>query len=145
MLAVEDLDVVVGLDIGGRHDARTRLRQRQRRAFAGAHADGDVLEVQQNFQHVFLQALDGAVLVQHAVDLDFGNREARNRRQEHATQGIAQRVPIPTLQRLDHDLRAVARETFDLRAAGTQDLVGGSRHVCVSPEDRRAFHAAVPG
>jgi hypothetical protein len=35
---------------------------------------GDVLEVQQDFDHVLLQAFDRGVLVQHAVDFDLGNR-----------------------------------------------------------------------
>jgi hypothetical protein len=36
-------------------------------------ADRDILEVQQDFDDVLLHALDGGVLVQHAVDLDFGD------------------------------------------------------------------------
>ena len=68
--------------------------------------------------HVFLQAFERGVLVQHAVDLDFGDGEAGNRRQQHATQRIAQRVAVAALQRLDHDLGAVGAEAFDLRIRG---------------------------
>src|SRR5690606_7708249 len=133
VLGVQDLDAVVGLDVAGGDDARALLGQAQGRALAGVHADGDVLQVQQDFQHVFLQALDRGVLVQHAVDLDLGDREARDRGQPDATQGVAQRVPVAALERLDHDLGAIAIEAFDLRSAGTQDLVGGNRHVADSP------------
>src|SRR5690606_36463304 len=98
------------------------------RALAGTHADGDVLEVEQDLEHVFLQAFDGAVFVQHAVDLDIGDGEARDRGQQHAPQRIAERVAVAALQRLDHDLRAVAGEALDLRATRAQDLVGGNRH-----------------
>src|SRR5690606_26708085 len=129
VVGVEDLDVVVGLDVGGGDDARAGLAQRQRRAFAGAHADRDVLEVEQDFEHVLLQAFDRAVFVQHAVDLDLGDREARDRGQQHAAQRVAQGVAIAALEGLDHDLRTVAGEAFDLGTTGAQDLVGGNSHI----------------
>ena len=128
MVGVEDLDVVVGLDVGGGDDARTLLLQLQGVGVAAVHADGDVLQVQQDFEHVLLQAFDRGVLVQHAVDLDFGDREARDRGQQHATQRIAEGMTVTALQRFDHDLGAVVGKALDLRAAGTQHLVGGNRH-----------------
>src|SRR3546814_20623884 len=94
VLAVEDLDVLFGLDVGSGDDAGAGLGQRERGAFAGAHADGDVLEVEQDFQHVLLQPFDRAVLVQHAVDLDLGDREAGDRRQQHAAQRVAEGVAV---------------------------------------------------
>src|SRR5690606_5540393 len=80
-------------------------------------------------EHVFLQALDRAVLVQHAVDLDFGDCEAGDGRQQYAAQRVAEGVAIAALEGLDHDLRAVAREAFDLGTTGAQDLVGGNCHI----------------
>ena len=59
------------------------------------HADGDVLEVEQHLDHVLLQALERGVLVQHAVDLDLGDRATGNRRQQHAAQRVAQGVAEP--------------------------------------------------
>ena len=64
------------------------------------------------------------VFVQHAVDLDFDDRAAGDRRQQHATQRVAERVAEATLQRLDHDLRAIGADAFDVNAARTQHLVG---------------------
>src|SRR5690606_33349566 len=126
---VEDLDVVVGLDVGGGDDARPALGQGQGGAVAGAHPDRHVLEVEQHLEHVFLQAFDRAVLVQHAVDLDFGDREAGDRGQQHAAQRVAEGMAVATLERFDHDLRAVAREALDLGTTGAQDLVGGNCHI----------------
>src|SRR5690606_39645022 len=81
------------------------------------------------FEHVFLQALDRAVLVQHAVDLDLGDRIAGDRGQQHAPQCVAEGMAVATLERFDHDLRPVAREAFDLGTTGAQDLVGGNCHI----------------
>src|SRR5690606_38230533 len=129
VVGVEHLDVVVGLDVGGGNRARAGFGQAQAGGLAGAHADGDVLEVEQHLQHVFLQALDGAVFMQHAVDLDLGDGETGDGRQQNAAQGVAERVAVATLQRLDQDLGAIAVQTLDLRSARTQDLVGGNRHI----------------
>src|SRR5690606_17039110 len=129
VVGVEHLDVVVGLDVGRGDHARPALAQGQGGALAGAHADRHVLEVQQDLEHVFLQALDRAVLVQHAVDLDLGDRIAGDRGQQHAPQRVAEGMAVATLERFDHDLRPVAREAFDLGTTGAQDLVGGNCHI----------------
>ena len=65
------------------------------------------------------------VLVQHAVDLDFRDREAGDRRQQHATQRVAERVAVAALQRFDHDLGAIVAEAFDV--AGRGDAAPGVR------------------
>ncbi len=128
MVGIQDLDIVIGLDIGGGHDARALLLQAQGGVLDVLHADGDVLEVQQNLKHVFLQTFDRGVLVQHAIDLDFGDRIAGDRGQQHATQGVAQRMAVATLQRFDHDFGAIGAEALNVGAARTQHLVGGNRH-----------------
>jgi hypothetical protein len=48
-------------------------------------------------------------LVQHAVDLDGGDRRPLKRRQQHAAQRIAQRDAEAALERLDHDGRLAVR------------------------------------
>lgn len=81
MIRVEDLDVVVDLDIGSSHDTRTLLGQRQGCAVTGVHTDRHVLQVEQDFENVLLQAFERGVLVQYAVDLNFRDGEARDGRQ----------------------------------------------------------------
>jgi len=39
-------------------------------------------------------------------------------------------MAIPAFQRLDHDLGPILGQAFDLRATGTQNLIGDNRHVC---------------
>jgi peptide/nickel transport system permease protein len=76
------------------------------------HADGHVLEVQKNFKHVFLQAFDGGVLVEYAVNLDFSDREAGDRGQQDAPQGIAQRVAVAALELILQHMPATLELAF---------------------------------
>ena len=92
MVGIDDLDVVIDLDVPGRDHALALLAQGQSGFVQVMHADGDVLEVQQDFDDVLLQAFQGRVLVQHAVDFDFGDGRTRNRRQQNAAQRVAQGV-----------------------------------------------------
>ena len=107
VVGIDHLDVVVGLDVGGR-DRTFALFQGQHRWSRLCSSD-DTLEVQQDVDHVFLHAVERRVLMQHAGDLDFGRREAGHRGQQHATQRIAERVAVAALERLHHDL-GVERE-----------------------------------
>jgi len=79
-----------------------------------------ILEVQQDFDHVLLQTLKRCVLVQHAVDFDLDDGAARDRREQHATQRVAQGVTKATLERLDHHLSAVRSKLLDAEATRPQ-------------------------
>src|SRR5690606_21071270 len=128
VVGIDDLDIVVNLDVSGGNHANTGLLQRQHRGIAAVHADGDVLQVQQDFDDVFLQSFHRRVLVQHTVNLDLGDREAGDGRQQHATQRVAEGMAITALERFDHDPGASGTVAFDADAARTQHLVCGYRH-----------------
>src|SRR5512147_2951028 len=68
-VGVHDLDAVVDDDVAGAHRARALLRQTQLDLVARMHLDGDGLQVEQDVDDVFLDALDARVLVEHAFDL----------------------------------------------------------------------------
>src|SRR5688572_9592014 len=104
-LRVHDFDVVVRVDVTGRHRARALLRQAQLVAVTGVHLERHLLEVHQDVHDVFLYAFDGGVLMKHAFDLDFRDRRARHGRQQNTTQRVAERVAEATLERLDHHAR----------------------------------------
>ena len=91
-IRIHDFDVVIGLDVACRDRARALLDQAQLGAVARVHANGHGLEVQQDVNDILLHTLDAGVLMEHAFDLDFRDGRAGHRRQQHATQGIAQRV-----------------------------------------------------
>ena len=71
----------------------------------GAH--DQALEVQDDVGDVLLHPGNGGELVQHAVDADAGDSRARDRRQQRATQRVAEGVAEAGLERLDDELRAV--------------------------------------
>ena len=64
-------------------------------------------QVKQDFHHVFLHAIDGGVLMQHAGDPDFGRSVAGHGRQQYTAQRIAQRMAITALKGLHHHFRIV--------------------------------------
>jgi hypothetical protein len=71
---------------------------------------------------VFLHAVDGRVLVQHAGDRHLGRRIAHHRRQQHAAQRVAQRVAVAALEGLERGLGAMAAERLDLDGLGLQKI-----------------------
>jgi hypothetical protein len=116
---------LVALDVAGADRARALLRQAQLGHVARVHARGNLLEVQQDLDDVFLHALDAGVLVEHALDLDFGDRRAGHRGEQHATQRVAQRVAEAALEWFDDDVRMTRRRRRDLDDARTKELSNG--------------------
>ena len=53
------------------------------------HLDSHVLEIQEDFDNLFLNALDGAVLMVDTVDLDFHHGAAGYGGQQNTTQSIS--------------------------------------------------------
>ncbi len=64
-------------DIAGGHGPRALLVQAYFRHIAAVHADRNRLEIEEDVDHVLLDAFDGGVLVQHALDFNF--RDGRSR------------------------------------------------------------------
>jgi hypothetical protein len=119
VVRVDDLDVMRRLDVGGGDDAFAVLAQAQGDFIAVVQLEDHALEVQQDGNDVFLDAVDRRVLVQDAGDGDFGCRIADHRREQHATQGVAQRVAVATLERLERHLGLVGRKLLDVMALGS--------------------------
>ena len=129
MLRVDDFNIVIGGDITGCDRARTLAVQNQFHAITGMHADRHTLEVEQDLDHVFLHAGNAGVVVEHAFDLGFNDGSTRHARQQHAAQGIAERVPEASLQGLDDDAGAIAGFRLDPNAARLQKFADGWLHV----------------
>jgi hypothetical protein len=119
-LRVHDFDVVVRVDVAGRHRARALLRQTQLGAVARVHLESDLLQVQQDIDDVFLHAFDGGVLMEHAFDFDFSDRGARHGRQQYAAQRVAERMAEATLERFDDDARLARGRRLHLYDPGLQ-------------------------
>ena len=94
------------------------LAQRHALRALALHLERDRLDVEDDVGHVLAHARDRRELVQHAVDLDRGDRGALQRRQQHAAQRVAERHAEAALERLGDDrrdaLRIVAGRDFEL-------------------------------
>ena len=105
---VQDLNVVALLDvIGGDLTGANCLNTHCLRTI-GVQLCSDTLQVQDNFGNVFLDALNGGELVNHAVDLDAGHGDTGQRGKKHTTQAIAQCDAKATLQRFCHEFAVAA-------------------------------------
>ncbi|MNY16694.1 hypothetical protein D3C86_1499760 [compost metagenome] len=110
---VDDLDVVRQLDIGSRDHAFAILAQRHRDFVAVVQLEYHALQVEEQVDDVFLHAIDGGILVDHPSDRDFGRGIADHRRQQHATQGVTERMAVAALERLHHDFGVMVAKRFD--------------------------------
>src|SRR5690606_1934636 len=68
------------------------------------HLDCQTLEVQQDLDDIFLDAFNGAVLMQNAIDFRLYHGTTGHGREQNAPQRIAQGMTEATLQRLKSDL-----------------------------------------
>ncbi len=73
MIRVANLHIVVGLDICRCYGARPLGNQTQLGFILACHRQGNAFQVEENLNHVLLGTLNRGVLVQYAVDLDFGD------------------------------------------------------------------------
>ena len=89
------------LDVAGGDVARALLAQVHGDRLVVLGADAQLLDVHDQLDHVLLDTGDRGELVQDAVDLDAGDRRARDGRQQGTPQGVAQGVPEARLQRFD--------------------------------------------
>ena len=76
-IGIQDLDVVVARDVAGRDRPRALLVKAHFGDVPRMHPDRHGLEVEQDVDDILLHALDRRVLVQHALDLDLGDRRTR--------------------------------------------------------------------
>ena len=121
---VHDFNIVITGDVAGCHRTGPFLGQRQLPMVARVHADGDIFEIQQNLNHVFLHTLDAGVLVQHTLDLGFDNGRTRHAGKQHSTQRIAQRVTKATLEGFNNNPRPRRALRLDVDTAGLQKFYG---------------------
>ena len=107
-----------GRDVAGGHFAGAGLLQDHALRTLALHPDRDVLDVEDDVGHVLAHAGDRREFMQHAVDMDRGDRRALQRRQKNAAQRIAERHAETALQRLGDDggktLRSRRRRDFEL-------------------------------
>ena len=82
---------------------RTTLGNAQFGGVPRMHANGNLLEVQQDVDDIFLDTFNASVLMQYAIDLCLDDCRTRHRRQQDASQRVAKRVAVAAFERLDSD------------------------------------------
>ena len=91
----------------------------------GVHPQGELLDVQDDVDHVLAHALHGGELVHHAVDLHRGDGRTLEGGQQHATERVAERHAEAAFEGFGHHARlalAVGAE-LDLGLVGTDQVL----------------------
>src|SRR3989338_6119555 len=104
---IDDFHVGILLDVRARRFRVAFGVQLQTDRFVRKNAHPEGLQVQDDFQGIFLHARQSRELVGHALDLDRGHGRAGQRGQENATQGIADGGAVAVEARFD-DQRPLA-------------------------------------
>ena len=99
-IGFENLDVPVRLDVAAAHFAGLFDLQRERLDAVGVQLQRNLLQVEDDVGRVLDHAGNRRELVEHAVDLDRGDRRAFNRREQHAPQRVADGGAEAPLERL---------------------------------------------
>jgi len=120
VLRIDDFDVMRQLDVAGTNSAFTFLDQLEVDDITVVQLEHDTLQVQKDVDDVFLNAVNGRVLMEHTIDANFGRRVADHRGQQDATQCIAQGMAITALERLHDHLGLHGRNALHVDDAGFQ-------------------------
>jgi hypothetical protein len=108
VFGIDNLDVVGHLDITRRDDAFALLLDVEPDLFLRMQLEDDALQIEQNVDYVFLDAVERGVLVEYTRDLDFRGGRTGHRREQYTPQRIAERVAVSALERF-HDHFGVGR------------------------------------
>ena len=149
---LEDLDVGVALDVLRAHDAGLVDPQVQRLGVVDVQLQRDLLQVQDDVGRVLDHAGNRRELVEHAVDLDRGDRGAFDRREQHAAKGVADRRAEAALERLRIEPAEPVSERFALEIEALGALKTFPEHYCVlsqtgrqpRPPDLRVTSTSLP-
>ena len=117
-LGVYDLHIRISDDVAGLDfTLATGINDDLLRALA-VQLHAQLLYVQDDLGHIFLDAFHGRKLMQYAVDLDGRGRYTGQGGEQHPAKGVAQRRTKAALQRLHHELAVILGElyAFDFRS-----------------------------
>ena len=104
LLRIDDLHPGIELDVSGGDGTVAVHLDEELVGFALLRNDEDFLEVEHDVRDVLDDAVDGLELVVHAVDLDRADGAALDGAEEHAAEGVADRVAIAGLEGLGDEL-----------------------------------------
>ena len=142
-LRVQDLEVGGRLDVGGRDDALTALRQAHLHLRRLAVEDADeLLQVEDDVGDVLADARQRRELVRDPFDLDGGDGCALQRGEQHPAQRVPERVAEAPIERLDREDATVVRD-FLVRDLRHLEILSAYCHVCPFPLNFDELRASV--
>jgi hypothetical protein len=106
---VHHFDVTRNSNIASLHVRRASGRKLETLRTVTLHTQCNLLHVQDDVRHVFTDASKARKFVQHVFDLDRRYGRTLKRREQNATQRVAQRQTKATLQRLSNKSRLAQR------------------------------------
>ena len=130
MVAIDDFDIVIQLNIGSGNYARALLSQSQGHFVTAVQLDSQTFQVEQDLDDIFLHTFDRGVLMEYAIDLGLDYCTARHGGQQDATQRVAQGMAKATLERLEGDLGAGRTDLLHINVTGGQELIYRNLHGC---------------
>ena len=105
---IDNQDALGALNVRTGHSARTLDANLERDGLGGDHleliANRDVLDVEQELGCVFLHAGDRRELMENLVDAHRSDGGTLDRAQQNAAKGIADRLAVAALKRLQNEL-----------------------------------------
>ena len=113
-VGVEDLDVRILFEVGGRDDARPLLLEVEGLGTGAVELERDLLEVEDDVGHVLDHALERRELVEHALDADGGDGRSLDRGEQDAPQRVTDRRAEAALERLSGEPPVVRGESLGI-------------------------------
>ena len=101
---IHELNVLVGLDVGGGHHAFLVHGEQERLFVAGVGFEFDFLQIQNDVGHVFGNAFNRGKFVLRAVHLHGGDGRAFERGEQHAAKRVADGVAVTGFKRVGDKL-----------------------------------------
>ena len=129
---VENLDVAIGFNHAGGHDAGLVGAQVERLGAVAGELEGNLLEVQDDVGGVFDDSGDGLELVEHAFDADGGDGGAFNGAEQRAAQCVADGGAKAALEGLGAELAEGFGKRLGIDCQALRFLESSPQHIVVS-------------
>jgi hypothetical protein len=122
---VHDLDLAVLGEVGSGHRPGALDVDREHLGLVGVEPDRHLLQVEHHVGHVLDHARDRRELVEHALDVDRGDRRALYRRQQTTAHGVADGGGEAPLEGLSEELGIGGRRglAVNLEALGALEIL----------------------
>ena len=117
------LDFVIDCDITGGNNTRSFLVQDQFGLITRVHGDRNLFKVKQDFNYIFLNTFNAAVLMKYAFYIHIGYRATRHAGKQHTAQSVAKCMAKTAFKRLDNYTCLIVGMRLDPNCTGLQKII----------------------